>query len=197
MTQHIKPIEPLQRIVVGVDFTIAGDGALRHAMQLARAFPGSELHPTYVIEQGRDMALDALNVALQNQFVELRQRVEQVCAPSGSEDAVSQEFVFHVRVGNAARALQQVAVDVNANLIVVGTHGRRGVEKLLLGSVAEELLRVAHLPVMVAIPKNFAGARPSERPEPPRPGEDLHSGSLMHRAHIELMPRTSHISGLL
>ena len=131
MTHHVKPIESLQRIVVGIDFTTAGDGALSHAMQLARAFPGSEIHPTYVIERGRDMALDALNAALQEKLTDLQQRVEQVCAPREPEGSVSQEFVFHVRIGNAARALQQAAVDVDANLIVVGTHGRRGVSKLL------------------------------------------------------------------
>ena len=81
-------------------------------------------------------------------------------------------------------------------MLVVGTHARRGVEKLLLGSVAEELVRIARLPVLIAHPKNLRDLARSDRPEPARPGEDLH-GSLTHRVRIELTPRTTHISGLL
>ena len=191
----------IHRIVVGVDFTRTGDDALREAMLIARGFLASELHVTHVISSREDVhdadEIDQLSTELQVKLTELRERVQYVCAPAPDAPPFTQELVFHVRLGSPAHALHQVAIDVDADMLVVGTHGRRGVEKLLLGSVAEELLRIAQLPLMIAHPKSIDGLRRSDRPEPARPGEDLHSGSLTHRVRIELTPRTSHISGLL
>jgi hypothetical protein len=68
---------------------------------------------------------------------------------------------------------------------------------LILGSVAEELVRSARVPVLVARAKDFTGLTPSQRPEAARPGEDVHRAGLTWRGHIEFRPRTSHISGLV
>lgn len=180
--------------------TETGDHALRQAMRLTRGMPGSELHVTYVVraEKGvHDAAkLDALSDQISQTFDQLRGHVTTTCAPSSSEGAFTQELVFHVRLGQPAEAIHQVAVDVDADLIVVGTHGRKGVEKLILGSVAEELVRTSRAPVLVARPKDFEGLEHSAKVEPARPGEDLHSG-LSRRVSIDFHPRTSHISGLL
>lgn len=54
-----------------------------------------------------------------------------------------------VRMGDPAQTIMMVAEQVGAELIVVGTHGRRGLSRLLLGSVAETVVRNAHCPVMV------------------------------------------------
>jgi hypothetical protein len=112
-------------------------------------------------------------------------------------DGYSQQIVFHVRLGDPAEALHQVAVDVDADLIGVGTHARAGVERLLLGSVAEALIRRAHVPVLVAQPKDFSDLPRSERPDPARPGDDLTCHGLSARLHLEFLPRTTHIPGLL
>ena len=52
-----------------------------------------------------------------------------------------------VVVGNAARTILQYAANWGADLIVVGTHGRRGIDRLLFGSVAEAIVREAGCPV--------------------------------------------------
>ena len=54
-----------------------------------------------------------------------------------------------MNIGNPAHAIAQLASDIAADIIVVGTHNRRGVERLLLGSVAEGTVRYAHCPVLV------------------------------------------------
>jgi nucleotide-binding universal stress UspA family protein len=55
--------------------------------------------------------------------------------------------------GHAATVILQAADDVQAGLIIMGTHGRTGLGRLLLGSVAEHVLREAHCPVLtVKIP---------------------------------------------
>jgi universal stress protein A len=63
--------------------------------------------------------------------------------------------VPHVLVGPAAKEIARVARSVAADLVVVGTHGRAGVGRLLLGSVAEQLLAEARCPVLVVREKSW------------------------------------------
>src|SRR5439155_18076193 len=59
-----------------------------------------------------------------------------------------------VRVSpDAAEAIVEYAKDVHADIIVVGTHGRSGVSRLLMGSVAEHVVRTAPCPVLVVRPR--------------------------------------------
>jgi hypothetical protein len=57
--------------------------------------------------------------------------------------------VTHIRVGPAADEIAQLCADLEADLLVVGTHGRRGVSRMTLGSVAEGVVRLAPCPVFV------------------------------------------------
>jgi nucleotide-binding universal stress UspA family protein len=190
-----------RRILVGVDLSTTGDHALLEAMRLCRALPGSELHVAYAIYVERDLH-DARRIAqladlLHARMDMLRAHVARVGRPVHGHPPFEQEIVFHVRLGEAAEALHQLAVDVDADLIVVGTHARRGMERLLLGSVAEALIRIARVPVLIAQPKDFAGLPRSPAPDPARPGEPLHGDGLTDRLHLEFVPRTTHISGLV
>jgi nucleotide-binding universal stress UspA family protein len=191
----------ITRIVVGVDLSDTGDHALREAMKLCKWQPGCELHVANVIPVERSLhdadQIERLASVLHERMAVLRERVTRVCAPLQGETPFSQETVFHVRLGDPTAALHQVAVDCDADLIVVGTHARRGIGKLLLGSVAEALVRTAHVPVLIARPKDFSEQTPSERPDPMRPGEDLRSTGLSDRLHLEFVPRNTHISGLV
>ena len=190
-----------RRIVVGVDMSETGDHALREGMRWCRELPGAELHVATVIPTPSDLhsakKIDVLSNEIRLRFDQLRGHVQTVCAPPADAEAFTQEIVFHVRLGEPASALHQVAVDVNADLIIVGTHARKGISKMLLGSVAEELIRTARMPVEIAHPKDFTDLRPSDRQEPRRPGEDLRATGLSDRLHLEFVPRTSHISGLI
>jgi hypothetical protein len=55
-----------------------------------------------------------------------------------------------------AAAIAQLAADLEADLVLVGTHGRRGFSRVLLGSVAEGVVRLAPCPVMVMRPREVA-----------------------------------------
>jgi nucleotide-binding universal stress UspA family protein len=187
------------RIVVGVDLSETGDHAVQHAVLLAKQLAGSELHVSHVIAPPANPAqrLAEISSELRGKVDTLRERITALCAPASPAEQFRVECVFHVRIGEPAAALHQVAVDIDADLIVVGTHGRTGVEKLLLGSVAESLVRTAHVPVLVARPKTLAGLPRSEKLEPARPNHGpMHEG-VEHRVHLEFIPRTPHISGLL
>lgn len=182
-------------IVVGVDMSETGDHALRHAMKLAKQLSHSELHIAYVIPSGHARRLDRIDDELGSKLVELREHVMSRCAPVAGRFSV--ETVFHVRIGDPAEAIHQVAVDVAAELIVIGTHARRGMEKLILGSVAEELIRTARVGVLVAHPNELASLPRSARPEPGSGEPAVEARAVSHRVHLEFLPRTSHISGLI
>lgn len=152
-------------IVIAEDFTEAGEIAMLEGARLAQ---GSELHVVHVVELGAprsDAALDAANELLEEIPLRLRREL-------AAHKIVGRVFV-HVRVadhGGVAGAIQQLAVDVDADLIVVGSHGAGGIVQRILGSsVAETLARTAHCPVVVARPKDYSALRHSPQIEPPCP----------------------------
>ncbi len=55
----------------------------------------------------------------------------------------------HVGFGDPGRVITDVAGEIQADLIVIPSHGRTGMKRLLLGSVAERVVRLAHCPVLV------------------------------------------------
>lgn len=193
---EVQPVTDIYRIVVGVDLSPAGDHAVRHAVQLAKQLPAGELHVAHVIlPAAKDIG--QISNELRSKIDEVHEHVTAVCSPVATAGKFRVETVFHVRIGEPAAAIHQVAVDVDAHLIVVGTHGRTGMEKLLLGSVAEDLVRNALVPVLVARPNNLAQLAKSDRLEPARPGVHATHMGAEYRIHLEFVPRTPHISGLL
>jgi nucleotide-binding universal stress UspA family protein len=73
-------------------------------------------------------------------------------------DAPRPELELHLLAGPPAKEIVRVARSVGADLVIVGTHGRRGVRRLVLGSVAEEVLRSAPCPVLVVRGKDWAAS---------------------------------------
>lgn len=159
--------QPRYVILVGMAFDETDTPALREAARIAALRPHSELHVVHaVVEQGANTSSDALGAVdgqLQEAPLEMQRRIEALHA------ATPQRVIGHVRIGAPARAILQTAADLDADVIVVGTHQRRGLKKLVLGSVAAQVLQDAHCPVLVAIAKDHAGAERSAQIEPPCP----------------------------
>jgi len=189
------------KIVIGVDFETTGDHALADALRLAREHPNDELHPVFVVKLSGDNhsseELAKVSDEMEQAAQALRERTLNICAGLFPGEEWEQPMIFHVRLGDPAEAIHQVAVDYDANLIVVGTHGRKGLKKLVLGSVAEKLIETARCPVLVARERELEGLDKSDRPDAGRPGEDLRSGGLHRTELLKFGGRSSHISGLL
>jgi len=73
----------------------------------------------------------------------IKQRLRELYAPNRPIDVE-----YRVQEGDAAAEILRLAVEVGANLIVMGTHGRRGLSRLMAGSVATEVLHKSHCPVL-------------------------------------------------
>ena len=166
-------------IVVGVDYSSVSDLALEQAFELATTRPNAELHIVNVVRlYGNQALIDAPTepgfsaVSLADATSQLGAYVErrkQAHASRKSNDGSTrlQRVMSHLRLEAPAQEIAQLAADLDADLVVVGTHGRRGLSRLLLGSVAEAVVRLAPCPVFVVRDK----ALPVEAPkiEPPCP----------------------------
>jgi nucleotide-binding universal stress UspA family protein len=151
------------RILVGVSYDDTGENALRMAFDMARWRP-TTVHVAHVLPES----------AFANRLTSVGDHAQQLAAhPRQLADFVrpfiaepAPEVVVHVRVGDPVTALLQLALDQDAELLVVGTHGRRGLERFALGSVAQALVNAKRLPVVVAAPRAFGGMQATELPTP-------------------------------
>jgi nucleotide-binding universal stress UspA family protein len=85
---------------------------------------------------------------------ELRAKVEAQMEEAGASDAP-----LHLHSGLAAPTITQVAKEQESDLIVVGAHPRPAVARFLVGSTAERVIRLAHLPVLVSTERRQEGYR--------------------------------------
>ena len=138
-------------IVVAIDFSDTSEDALRVASAGATCH-GSELHLLHVIPDARQQAwsLEAPGLdfsALQQESLAdaERQLAELTLPPSVSVPQVYRRVVAGLP---AAREIAQYAASHGADLIVVGTHGYGPVRRLVLGSVADHVVRLAPCPVL-------------------------------------------------
>jgi len=65
------------------------------------------------------------------------------------EDAKLPDLKFTTKFGDPGSRIVEVATESDAGLIVISSHGRTGLNRMLLGSVAERVVRLAHCPVLV------------------------------------------------
>jgi nucleotide-binding universal stress UspA family protein len=164
-------------IVVGVDFSETSELAVQEAFLAAAQRKDAEVHlvnvvQTYGAQVSYEMPVDAsaLTVLTMTEArARLRRYADQALARFLAQNP-NQGFarvVAHLRFDGIADEIAQLAADLEADLVVVGTHGRRGLSRLLLGSTAEATVRLAPCPVLVVRPKRLPEAAP--RIEPPCP----------------------------
>jgi len=139
-----KPPEAMEegRLLVPVDFSDHQAQLLAHAREMARAY-GMQVTLLHVVEVDGQPARDARSDAdmlADRIWGGLTRRADELRA-DGVDASVE------VRNGPVAPEVLAVAEDVDADLLAVATHGRTGLDRMLVGSVAEEVLRRAPCPV--------------------------------------------------
>jgi nucleotide-binding universal stress UspA family protein len=166
-----------QIIVVGVDFSEASELAVQQAFLQAAQRQNAEVHlvnvvQTYGTQVTYEMPVDASALAVLT-IAEARKRfrtyADEALARFKAQhpDKGFTRVVAHLRFDAIAEEISQLAADLEADLVIIGTHGRRGLSRLLLGSTAEATVRLAPCPVLVVRPKAVPEALP--RIEPPCP----------------------------
>ena len=133
----------VKSILCPVDFSPSSDAAISYASSLAKEYD-AELHLVHVYEESFayvDGGFASAPVPLADPESE-KERLEAI---EPRKDIKSRrEFI----VGHASDELVKYAEDHNIDLVVMGTHGRTGLSRLLMGSVAEAVVRKAPCPVL-------------------------------------------------
>jgi nucleotide-binding universal stress UspA family protein len=159
MTQAMTPT--IQKILLPIDFSVPSERAAGYAATLARSL-GASVHLVHVLEEPFmthgpwQFHLPDTPELRDSLYAERRSRLAVVAESMGvTPDRVSTE----VRAGRVADGIQAAAADYGCDLIVMATHGRSGLPHLVLGSVAEDVIRHARCPVLAVRESGAAGVR--------------------------------------
>jgi nucleotide-binding universal stress UspA family protein len=145
---------PAARVLVALDFSAEAERALEHAVALVRRHGGqlvlchaaSAVEPLELGLLPDGGALPAYQAMIAEELAAGRRRLEELAARLAGQVAVELALVE----GFPDSALVGLASEHDVDLLVVGTHGRTGLGRALLGSVAEKVVRIAHRDVLVA-----------------------------------------------
>ena len=139
----------LKRILTATDFSPASQVALTYAAAFAKAF-SAEVILCHVLEKPDFLA--GLPPVAEGYFPPNLAEIQEKHARVQCEQVLATAGLSHARVlllhGSPAREIARAATEENADLIIAGTHGRGAIAHLLLGSVAERVVRMAPCPVL-------------------------------------------------
>jgi nucleotide-binding universal stress UspA family protein len=146
------------QVVVGYDFSPSAEQALLRAVEVACRAPQHVLHVIAAIDPRGGLAVRpareidwAYAEAIQGLLVE---RIKLAFA--GRPSVAEVQFFAHARIAKKpAEEILDLCKEVSADLVFIGSHGATGLERLVLGSVSERVVREAKCPVMVVRAKTY------------------------------------------
>lgn len=148
------------QVVVAYDFSHSARAALYRAIALATNAPCHVLHFVCAIEPHAPIAAIKASHSVDYDYIArvqqaLTDEVEAELRGAGVTGTGLVHFYVHARIGKPAKEILELAREVGADLIVIGSKGLVGVERLVLGSVSERVVREAGCTVEVARPKTY------------------------------------------
>lgn len=143
------------RILVPTDGSDVAEAAVEQAIDLAEKY-GAEIHALYVADTDAvayGLGTEQVDRIRQGNFSQMTELREQAEEATGHVTNLAEEHgidaVEHHAGGQPHTMIGDYADDHDIDLIVMGSHGRAGVRRALLGSVTERTLRSTHVPVLV------------------------------------------------
>ena len=142
-----------QRILVPVDGSATAAKGLDEAIRLAK-ITGASLELVNVVdEMSLALGIEAYTAYSQDVIAKLRdgarEILEKAQQQAAAADVGADTKIIETFGARVADLIVDEAVAAKADLIVIGTHGRRGVGRLFLGSDAQQILRLAPVPVLL------------------------------------------------
>lgn len=196
-----EPTSPFT-LLAAVDYSDASIIAVDETLRQASIHPLARVVALLVLPGEPPSDADAAPAA--QSYIERAQQnlVDLLQARHGRVRGSSPRPAFEGRVtfGAPGEAIVREAAALGAGLIVVGTHGRRGFERLLLGSVAIDVARAAHCSVVIAraepVEKQSTGSEhfePEAQPEGEYPSSALPTGQIVTEPHIDAQRVVVHV----
>lgn len=145
------------QVVVAYDFSPSAEQALARAIDVACRAPQHVLHVVAALDPRRGFPIIPTHSVdyvyagkIQDMIVE---HIKDTLG--GRPSHANVDFYVHARIGQPAEQILELAREIGADLIFIGSHGIAGLERLLLGSVSERVVREAKCPVMVVRDKTY------------------------------------------
>lgn len=139
----------IKNILVPIDFSDYSKNALRYAVQFAKYFE-AKMYLIYVVEPmiyPADFSMG--QVAIPSMDADLQNRAEEELKNLANNFVdFSLELETLIKTGKPFVEINETAKEIDADLIIMATHGHTGVEHLLFGSTAEKVVRKAPCPVL-------------------------------------------------
>jgi nucleotide-binding universal stress UspA family protein len=159
----------IQTILVATDFSTASEAATTYAFQLARSL-GARVTLLHVVPEsdvegmvtlrGHLQSCISREALIQTFYTEAETRLAALVDHAKAHDLVQERLIV---TGQPASEIVSWAIAKRVQMILVGTHGRSGLDRVLLGSVAEHVLRLASCAVLVV--PGVAGPPPGAAPD--------------------------------
>lgn len=151
----------IEKILHPTDFSENSKHALKYACAFARHF-GAELHLVHVIADLALVTLPPVDGYLPEGYYEdARKRAEQALAELPGEELIGDTPVVKKTLEGAAfPEIVQYAQENNIDLIVMGTHGYSGLSHIVMGSIAEKVVRKSPCPVLTVHPEGHEFVMP-------------------------------------
>jgi nucleotide-binding universal stress UspA family protein len=151
-------MQEIKTVVTPIDFSDNAKMIADSASYIAGKF-GAELHLVFVVQDFEDYSgFFVPPVNLPNLTKDLlesaQQKMEEFVESCQEKAAAVGVAALHSKVltGDVSEEILQYAHEVNSNLIVMGTHGYKGLERIMFGSVADKVVKTACCPVMTINP---------------------------------------------
>jgi nucleotide-binding universal stress UspA family protein len=144
-----------ENILVPTDGSDTARAAVDNAVDIAEQYDAT-VHALYVVDVDATSyglgteQVDRIRQGHLDEMPEIKKDAEEATnyvAEAAEKAGVA--FEEHLRVGEPARAIRKFVEDNDIDLVVMGSHGRSGLSRVILGSVAEKVLRRTRLPVLV------------------------------------------------
>lgn len=172
------------QILVAYDFSDTSELALQHALNLALEDARRQFHFLVVLDPHKGIGLrkhEEINFEYAQEVQEIAtKRITHALDKLDRGGEVS--MLVHVRIGDPAEQILALAEEIGASAILVGSHGRTGVKRFLLGSVSEHVVRSALCPVIVARDRGYTDV---ERPKIVEVARDEAEYVAPHRYHYD------------
>jgi nucleotide-binding universal stress UspA family protein len=149
-SQHVQ-------VVVAYDFSPSAEQALARAIDVACRAPQHVLHVVAALDPRRGFPIIPTHHVDYVYAARIQDMIGEYIKDmlGGRPSSTPIDFYVHARIGHPAEQILDLAREVGADLIFIGSHGLTGLERLMLGSVSERVVREAKCPVMVARAKTY------------------------------------------
>ncbi len=139
-------------ILVPLDFSRCAEYALQHAVSLARQYQ-STVYLLYALEPPPLLSAEA-GYAFEQEIMSTTREYAETMLKKHIEELTTSgiQASYHIATGVPHMAIISFAEEIHASMIVISTHGRRGIARLMMGSTTERVVRLAQCPVLSVHP---------------------------------------------